>query len=98
MKATPRAAVHREELQGFLDYADDQVDRAARSKRKGALAAYRAATIFKVMYGWGLRRTETSKLDIVDWGRNPAAAEFGNYGMFERTLRQGQTRPATPAS
>jgi hypothetical protein len=48
----------REELQRFFDYADDQVDRAVRSKRKGALAAYRDATLFKLMYGWGLRRTE----------------------------------------
>src|SRR5680860_1266644 len=56
----------REELQRFLDYADDQVDRAARSGRKGALAAYRDATLFKVIYGWGLRRTETAKLDLVD--------------------------------
>ncbi|WP_239591484.1 phage integrase N-terminal SAM-like domain-containing protein [Mycolicibacterium tusciae] len=44
----------REELQRFLDYADDQVERAVRAKRKGALAAYRDATIFKVIYGWGL--------------------------------------------
>ena len=35
----------REELQRFLDYADDQVERAARSGRKGALAAYRDATL-----------------------------------------------------
>jgi len=44
----------REELQRFIDYADDQVDRAVRAKRKGVLAAYRDATLFKVMYGWGL--------------------------------------------
>jgi integrase/recombinase XerC len=44
----------REELQRFLDYADDQVERAVRAKRKGALAAYRDATLFKVVYGWGL--------------------------------------------
>ena len=44
----------REELQRFLDYADDQVDRAVRAKRKGALAAYRDATLFKVIYAWGL--------------------------------------------
>jgi integrase len=31
----------REELQRFLDYADEQVDRAVRAKRKGTLAAYR---------------------------------------------------------
>lgn len=41
----------RAELQRFLDYADDQVERAVKSKRKGALAAYRDATLFKVIYG-----------------------------------------------
>ena len=70
----------RAELQRFLDYADEQVDRAVQAKRKGALAAYRDATLFKVIYGWGLRRTETAKLDLVDWGRNPAAPEFGGSG------------------
>src|SRR6266480_6983746 len=44
----------RAELQRFLDYADEQVERAVRAKRKGALAAYRDATLFKVVYGWGL--------------------------------------------
>ena len=72
----------REELQRFFDCADDQVGRAVRSKRKGALAAYRDATLFKLMYGWGLRRTETSKLDVADWGRNPETPEFGRYGML----------------
>ena len=56
----------REELQRFLDFADDQVERAVAAKRKGALAAYRDGTLFKVVYGWGLRRTETSKLDVAD--------------------------------
>ena len=43
----------REEMQRFLDYADDQVERAVRAKRKGALAAYRDATVFKVSMGGG---------------------------------------------
>jgi site-specific recombinase XerD len=80
----------REELQRFIDYADDQVDRAVAAKRKGALAAYRDATLFKVMYGWGLRRTEASKLDLVDWGRNPAAPEFGRYGTLH--VRYGKAK------
>jgi site-specific recombinase XerD len=84
----------REEIQAFLDYADSQVERAATSGRKGALAAYRDATIFKVMYGWGLRRTETSKLDLVDWGRNPAAPEFGHYGMLN--VRYGKAKRGQP--
>ena len=50
------------------------------------------------MYGWGLRRTETSKLDVADWGRNPAAPEFGRYGMLQRPLRQGEEGPAAAAA
>lgn len=84
----------RAEMQQFLDYADEQVDRAVRAGRKGALAAYRDATIFKVMYGWGLRRTETSKLDLVDWGRNPAAPELGRFGMLQ--VRYGKAKRGQP--
>ena len=84
----------REELQRFLDYADEQVERAVRVKRKGALAAYRDATLFKVIYGWGLRRTETAKLDLGDWGRNPAAAEFGRFGTLH--VRYGKAKRGQP--
>ncbi|MFI6078885.1 tyrosine-type recombinase/integrase [Actinoplanes sp. NPDC051343] len=84
----------RPELQRFLDYADEQVDRAVRVKRKGALAAYRDATLFKVVYAWGLRRTETSKLDVADWGRNAAAPEFGRYGMLH--VRYGKAVRGQP--
>ena len=84
----------REEVQRFLDYADDQVDRAARAKRKGVLAAYRDATLFKVLYGWGLRRTEASKLDVADLGRNPAAPQFGRYGMLN--VRYGKAKRGQP--
>jgi integrase/recombinase XerC len=84
----------RQELQDFLDYADEQVDRAVGARRKGALAAYRDATLFKVMYGWGLRRTETSRLDVADWGRNPAAPEFGRFGMLH--VRYGKAVRGQP--
>lgn len=46
---TEARPLSRAELQQFLDYADDQIDRAVRSKRKGALAAYRDATMLKVI-------------------------------------------------
>ncbi|MFF9074663.1 tyrosine-type recombinase/integrase [Streptomyces sp. NPDC014872] len=84
----------REELQMFLDFADDQVERAQRSGRKGTLAAYRDATLFKVIYGWGLRRTETSKLDLVDFGRNPKAPQFGRYGTLN--VRYGKAKKGQP--
>lgn len=72
----------RQELQQFFDYCDDRVELAVRSRRKGALAAYRDATLFKVMYAWGLRRTETSRLDVVDFHRNAQAPELGSFGML----------------
>jgi integrase/recombinase XerC len=84
----------RAELQRFLDYADDQVERAVRAKRKGALATYRDATLFKVIYGWGLRRTETARLDLADFGRNPAAPEFGRFGMLH--VRYGKAKRGQP--
>jgi site-specific recombinase XerD len=84
----------REELQRFLDYADEQVERAVSAKRKGALAAYRDATLFKVIYGWGLRRREAAMLDVVDWSANPAAAEFGRFGMLH--VRYGKAMRGQP--
>lgn len=84
----------REELQRFFDYADDQVGRAVAAKRKGALAAYRDATLFKVIYGWGLRRTEASRLDVVDWGRNPEVPQFGRFGMLH--VRYGKAVRGQP--
>ena len=44
------------ELQAFFDAADDHVERVAGSRRKGWLASFRDTTLFKVVYGWGLRR------------------------------------------
>src|SRR6478609_1928008 len=92
----------RAELQKFFDHADDQVDKAARSGRKGALAAYRDATLFKVIYGWGLRRTETAQLDIADWHRNPHAPELGRFGLLEvrygKRIRGSAPRRRTVAS
>ena len=84
----------RDELQRFFDYADDQVERITRAKRKGALAAYRDATLFKVIYGWGLRRREAAWLDLADFGRNAAAAEFGRYGML--SVRYGKAKRGQP--
>ncbi|MBW4716698.1 tyrosine-type recombinase/integrase [Saccharothrix sp. SC076] len=89
-----RRPMTREELQRFFDYADDRVDRALRSGRKGALTAYRDATLFKVAYGWGLRCTETSKLDVTDWHRNPKAPELGKFGVLE--VRYGKATRGSP--
>ena len=88
----------REEVQRFLDYADDQVDRAVKAGRKGVLAAYRDATLFKVIYGWGLRRTETAKLDLLDWGLESGGGGVRPVRDAACPLRQGGARPAAAAA
>jgi integrase/recombinase XerC len=70
------------ELQRFFDHADAQVDRVAGSGRKGTLAAFRDAALFKVVYAWGLRRLEVVMLDVADLHRNAHAPQFGSYGSL----------------
>jgi hypothetical protein len=61
--------------------ADDYVEKAACSRRTGQLAAFRDATLFKVVYGWGLRRREAAMLDMADFTPSPAAPELGGLGV-----------------
>ena len=70
-----------DELQAFFDHADEQVRRVRGRGRKGWLPVFRDAALFKVAYGFGLRRTEAQMLDLADLGTNPHAAEFGEYGL-----------------
>lgn len=76
------------------NYADCQVDRAARLGRKGALTAYRDATVLKVIYGLGLRCREAAMLDVVDWYRNPRATKLGRFGML--SVRWGKATRGSP--
>lgn len=60
--------------------------------RKGWLAAFRDAALFRVAYGYGLRRREVAMLDLVDFGTNPHASEFGDFGVCR--VRFGKARKA----
>jgi integrase/recombinase XerC len=84
-----RRSMTRAEIQLLFNYADERVELAASSGRKGALAAYRDATVFKVIYGWGLRCREVSKLDLADFYRNPKAPELGRFGMLHVRYGKG---------
>lgn len=84
-----RRPLTREECQTLFDYADDRVERALRLGRKGALAAYRDATVLKTIYAWGLRCNEVSWLDTTDFYRNPKAPELGRYGMVNVRYGKG---------
>ena len=89
-----RRPLTRGELQAFFDAADDQVERAAASRRKGWLAAFRDATLFKVVYGWGLRRREAAMLDVADFAANPAAPQLGGLGVCH--VRYGKAMRGSP--
>ena len=94
-EADPRKrAFTRDELQALFDYADDQVTVIRAAGRKGWLAAFRDAALFKVAYGFGLRRTETAMLDTADFGASPHAPEFGELGVCY--VRYGKAMKGSP--
>ena len=83
-----RRPLTREELVMFFDHCDARVsDRRARH-RKGALAAFRDAALFKTIYAFGLRRQEAAHLDLTDFSANPHRPSFGAYGSL--SVRYGK--------
>lgn len=84
----------RRELQDLFDYADEQVELKRSQGKKGWMAAFRDATIFKTAYAYGTRRTETQMLQVSDFGRNPEAPEFGRFGSVH--VRHGKAKRASP--
>ena len=84
----------RRELQDLFDYADEQIEFKRSQGKKGWMAAFRDATIFKTAYAFGTRRTETQMLDVSDFGRNPEAPEFGGFGAVH--VRHGKAKRASP--
>jgi len=89
-----RRPLTRAELQAFSGTADDHVEAQAAGRSKGWLASFRDATVFKVIYGWGLRRREAVMLDVADFAVNPAAAELGRFGMLH--VRYGKAMKGSP--
>ena len=85
-----RRPLSRSELQGLFDACDEGVERAGCSGRKGWLAAFRDATLFKTIYGWGLRRNEAAMLDVTDFSPNPAAPALGELGVVH--VRHGKAK------
>ncbi|MFN2569678.1 MAG: tyrosine-type recombinase/integrase, partial [Candidatus Dormibacteria bacterium] len=68
---------------------------AVRSRgRKGWMPAFRDATLYKVLYAWGLRRREGAMLELADLARNPKAPEFGDFGVVR--VRWGKASRGSP--
>ena len=89
-----KRAFTRAELQALFDHADEQVARIRALGRKGWIPAFRDATLLKTAYGYGLRRAETRMLDLADFGRNPHAPEFGEFGLCY--VRHGKAQRGSP--
>jgi len=87
------------EVQALFDAADDRVDQAAASGRKGVLAAHRDAAALKAIYAFGLRRQEAWGLDLVDLRRNPKVTDYGEFGAvmvrWGKSTRGGQPKRRT---
>ncbi|GAA1952770.1 tyrosine-type recombinase/integrase [Catenulispora subtropica] len=89
-----RRPLTKKECQRLFDYADEQVTKAIRLKRKGALARYRDATLLKLIYAWGLRCNEASHLEVTDFFRNPKSPELGGFGTLQ--VRWGKRTKGSP--
>lgn len=84
----------KEELARLFSYANERVDEARSLQRKGALAAYRDAVLYLVIYAWGLRRNEVVHLKVTDFRANAAHPQFGEYGQL--VVRHGKARKGGP--
>ncbi|MER7408100.1 tyrosine-type recombinase/integrase [Streptomyces sp. NPDC000070] len=83
-----------DEVQALFDAADARPGKIRDQGRKGALAALRDAAVLTSVYAFGTRRTETSKLDLVDLRRNRKAPKFGNFGSL--MVRFGKASKGAP--
>jgi integrase len=84
----------RAEQDKFFRTLEDKARAARTTHRKGAVAAYRDASMFLHMLGWGTRRTETSGLDTDDYRRNKRTPGFGAYGAL--VVRNAKSFPGGP--
>ena len=83
-----------DEVQALFDAADARPAKIKGQGRKGALTALRDAATLKTVYAFGTRRSESSRLDLVDLRRNRKAPQFGAYGSL--MVRYGKSSKGSP--
>lgn len=79
-----------DELEAFFAACEQRIELSRRTGRKGALQAWRDQALFKVKFGWGLRRAEVAMLDVVDFRPHAKLPEFGAYGQLH--VRWGKAK------
>ncbi|GAA1574487.1 hypothetical protein GCM10009827_115450 [Dactylosporangium maewongense] len=89
-----RRALTYDEVQVLFDAADGRAEEIRRRGRKGVLVARRDAVLLKTVYGFGLRRQEAARLDLVDLRRNPRAERYGRFGCVQ--VRYGKASRGGP--
>jgi site-specific recombinase XerD len=89
-----RRSLSRPECQALFDAADARAQTVRAGGRKGWLPAFRDATMLKVAYAFGLRRRELLMLEAHDFGPNPKAPEFGEFGVCY--VRWGKASRGSP--
>ncbi|MGW6868976.1 tyrosine-type recombinase/integrase [Streptomyces sp. NPDC054901] len=83
-----------DEVQALFDAADARPGSIRGQGRKGVLTALRDAAVLKTIYAYGTRRTESSKVDLVDLRRHRKAPQFGQFGSV--TVRYGKSSKGAP--
>jgi integrase/recombinase XerC len=83
-----------DEVQALFDAADARARRIRGQGRKGALCALRDAAVLKTVYAFGIRRTEASRLDVVDLRHNRKVPRFGDVGCV--MVRFGKAQRGSP--
>jgi integrase/recombinase XerC len=56
-----------DELEAFFAACEQRIELSHRTGRKGALQPWRDQVLFKVKFGWGLRRAGVAMLGVVDF-------------------------------
>lgn len=83
-----------DEIQALFDAAEARPSKIAGRGVKGGLSAARDAAVLKTIYAYGLRRTETSMLDLVDLRCNPKVPQFDRFGSL--LVRYAKPAKGTP--
>jgi integrase len=79
-----------DELESFFAACEARIERCVRRGRKGSLQAWRDQALFKVKFGWGLRRGEVAMLDVADFRPHAKLPEFRGFGQVH--VRWGKSK------